>query len=340
MRSRGRRTWTKAVTAVDSGGVLGYSFLGEKLWEGQHDLQEGTILVRNSPGGTTRKPRTKWTWTQVEPGRLRWSDPVDSRKFLDFRDEVTQVLELARAREMEERGLPKERIEEVRESLDGSLGEIERIRRLWPEREERETRDALGTVQKTVRAASRDLSLLLQAKPERAEETDPQGDRPEGDRPGGEEPKGRKTGGSRPKGRETEGERQKAGGEAGGAARRAGAGVTADPGARASEDTPGTGADSPLWKGNRRRHRQAPQGRGSADLERTRPAGPGFTSHPTAEHADALRLRLAGPVGGDQGTDHRKTRPPKGGKTCRTFSRSRSSGWRPRRGPRGPRSRR
>ena len=205
MRSRGRRTWTKAVTAVDSGGVLGYSFLGEKLWEGQHDLQEGTILVRNSPGGTTRKPRTKWTWTQVEPGRLRWSDPVDSRKFLDFRDEVTQVLELARAREMEERGLPKERIEEVRESLDGSLGEIERIRRLWPEREERETRDALGTVQKTVRAASRDLSLLLQAKPERAEETDPQGAGPKGTDPEGKNPKGEKPEGADPRGEKPKG---------------------------------------------------------------------------------------------------------------------------------------
>ena len=180
MRSRGKRTWTKAVTAVDPGGPLGYAFLGRKLWEGQHDLQEGTVLVRNFPGGTARHPRTKWTWTRVEPGRLRWSDPIDSRKFLDFRDEVAQALELARAREMEERGLPKERMEEVRESLDGSLGEIERIRRLWPEHEERETRDSLETVQRTVRVASRDLHLLLQARPGTGEGADPERENPEG----------------------------------------------------------------------------------------------------------------------------------------------------------------
>ena len=95
MGSRGRRSWTKAITAVDPGGRLGYSFLGKFLDDGQTDLPEGVILVRNSPKGSTRKPKSWWTWTQVRPGKLRWSEPIDGKHFLDFRDQVTEALELA-----------------------------------------------------------------------------------------------------------------------------------------------------------------------------------------------------------------------------------------------------
>jgi hypothetical protein len=95
--SRGRRSWTKAVTAVNPRGRFGYSFLGKFLDDGQTDVPEGAILVHNSPKGSTIKPRTKWTWTRVRPGKLRWSEPMDSRHFLDFRDQVTEALELAMA---------------------------------------------------------------------------------------------------------------------------------------------------------------------------------------------------------------------------------------------------
>ncbi len=97
MGSRGRRRWTKAVTAVDHRRKFGYSFLGEFLGAGQTDVPEGAILVQNSPRGSTIKPRTKWTWTQVRPGKLRWSEPIDSMHFLDFRDQVTEALALAMA---------------------------------------------------------------------------------------------------------------------------------------------------------------------------------------------------------------------------------------------------
>ena len=97
MGSRGRRSWTKAVTAVNPHGRFGYSFLGKFLDDGQTDVTEGAILVHNSPRGSTIKPRTKWTWTQVRPGKLRWSEPIDSMHFLDFRDQVTEALALAMA---------------------------------------------------------------------------------------------------------------------------------------------------------------------------------------------------------------------------------------------------
>ena len=97
MSSRGRRSWTKVITAVDPSRKFGYSFLGEFLGAGQTDVPEGAILVRNSPKGSARKPRSKWTWTQVQTGKLRWSEPVDRNHFLDFRDQVTEALELAMA---------------------------------------------------------------------------------------------------------------------------------------------------------------------------------------------------------------------------------------------------
>lgn len=93
-----RRGWTKHVTGVDADAHGGYSFQGVFLSDGEHDLEEGSVLLAVIPVGSIvdgRKEARVGVVRHGSPGGVRKLEDVwdFGGDFDDLRDTVAAMLQ-------------------------------------------------------------------------------------------------------------------------------------------------------------------------------------------------------------------------------------------------------
>lgn len=97
--SGGRRGFHKTVRAIDDRHENAQAFLGDFLRSGREtDLPRNTIIVRKTPHGSARNEEILWSWARTPSDGIswEWSQPVNGRQFLSFRDQVRRALQETR----------------------------------------------------------------------------------------------------------------------------------------------------------------------------------------------------------------------------------------------------
>ena len=99
--SGGRKGFHKTVRSIDDKEPSAYAFLGDFIPSGREiDLPRHSIIVRKTPHGSVRNDESLWSWARTPDDGLswEWSQPINGRQFLSFRDQVHQALQENRQR--------------------------------------------------------------------------------------------------------------------------------------------------------------------------------------------------------------------------------------------------
>ena len=88
-----RKSWYKKVNSVDTKKTNGYAFEGDFLSEGEHDLNEGDIIIEKVPAGSVKDGGFGANIYRVGNDlELVTQYQTWSKNFLSFRDKVAELL--------------------------------------------------------------------------------------------------------------------------------------------------------------------------------------------------------------------------------------------------------